>query len=59
MEKKIKANHSLGNDWFANVWTDGSMTLRNPEIGQRIDLPAASVDLLREIFNEADRLHAA
>lgn len=44
----------LGNDWFVNMHkhVDGStsMTLRNIERGQRIDVPAESVDRLREIF---------
>lgn len=43
----------LGNDWYANEIDDGSMTLRNSEKGQRIDLPADSVLRLRRIIVQA------
>ena len=43
----------LGNDWYANEHEDGSMTLRNPEKGQRMDLPADSVLRLRRIIVQA------
>lgn len=42
----------LGHDWFANQYDDGSMTIRNSEKGQRIDLPPASVETLRGIFRQ-------
>ena len=40
----------LGNDWFVNLWRDGSLTVRNSEKGQRINVPAESVERLRAIF---------
>lgn len=43
----------LGSDWFANLWSDGTLTVRNSEKGQRIDLSKESVDRLREIFASA------
>lgn len=49
MERKIIKTTDLGAEWFANEWSDGSMTLRNPEKGQRIDLPVESVRRLRDI----------
>lgn len=49
----------LGNDWFANEHDDGSMTLRNCEQGQRIDLPSDSVKRLRSILADAELLAIA
>ena len=43
----------LGNDWYASENDDGSMTLRNSEKGQRIDLAADSVLRLRRIIVQA------
>jgi hypothetical protein len=40
----------LGNNWFANQYDDGRMTIRSPERGQRIELSADSVERLRQIF---------
>lgn len=37
----------LGNGWFANQHDDGSMTIRNPDLGLRSDLPVESVNTLR------------
>ncbi|WP_164897669.1 hypothetical protein [Mesorhizobium sp. M6A.T.Cr.TU.017.01.1.1] len=52
-EKSLTKTTDLGNEWFANQWSDGSMTIRNPERGQRIDLPVESVTTLRDIFASA------
>ena len=44
--------HDLGQGWFANY--DGhTVTVRNPDKGQRIDLTEESVDRLRAIFAAA------
>lgn len=40
----------LGNGWFANQHEDGSMTIRNPDLGLRSDLPRESVETLRRII---------
>ncbi len=46
--------HDLGHGWYANQYCDDqgveTMTLRNPDKGQRIDLPNESVKTLRSIF---------
>lgn len=44
--------HDIGNDWFANLNDDGSLTLRNGEIGQRVNIPAYSASLLLTALNE-------
>ena len=49
-EKSLIRTVDLKRDWFANVWSDGTVTLRNGEIGMRIDLPKASVDTLKAIL---------
>lgn len=59
MEKTLIKTADLGFDWFANQWSDGSMTLRNSAKGQRIDLPAESVERLRTIFAQIDTEKAA
>jgi hypothetical protein len=48
----------LGQGWFANLNSDGSMTVRNGDHGQRIDLEPESVDRLRQCFRDAAALHA-
>jgi hypothetical protein len=51
--------HGLGQGWYANMMrTDGAetMTIRNPDKGIRIDLPAESVALLRNILEGSERL---
>lgn len=49
----------LGQGWFANLdaYSDGSeeMTIRNPDKGQRINLPDESVKRLRSIFTQAEK----
>ena len=50
MNKELRLTHDLLNGWYANVWSDGSLTIRNSDKGQRIELERQSVDLLREIF---------
>ncbi len=47
---QIVRTHDLGLDWFATAYDDGSITLRNAEKGQRIDLQPESVERLRNIF---------
>jgi hypothetical protein len=51
----------LGYGWFANSYENGDkgeipggMTIRNPDKGQRINLPPDSVERLRGIFNAVD-----
>lgn len=50
MNAPVTRTTDLGCDWYANEYADGSMTLHNPEKGQRIDLEPASVERLRAIF---------
>lgn len=52
MTKQLTATTDLGLGWYANAYTDGSMTVRNPDKGQRIDLEPESVERLRSIFAE-------
>lgn len=40
----------LGHNWYYTKYDDGSAVIRNPEIGQRINLPKESVDTLKAIF---------
>ena len=54
MTKDLIKTADIGNDWFANLWSDGSATLRNCEKGQRIDLPAESVERFKEIYAQAE-----
>lgn len=54
MTKALIKTADIGNDWFENLWTDGSVTLRNTEKGQRIDLPAESVERFKEIYTQAE-----
>lgn len=42
--------HDLGLGWFANMHDDGTMTIRNPDKGQRIELNQESVKTLGDIF---------
>lgn len=49
----------LGLGWFASENSDGSMTVRNCDAGQRIDLLPESVERLRQIFRDAGALRAA
>lgn len=52
--------HDLTNGWFANVTTadDGSktMTIRNPDIGLRVDLGVRQMEILREAFRAEDQM---
>lgn len=43
----------LGLGWFASENEDGSITLRNPDKGQRIDLTPDSVERLAALFSAA------
>ena len=54
MTKYLIKIADIGNDWFANLWSDGSATLRNCEKGQRIDLPAESVERFKAIYAQAE-----
>ena len=51
--------HDLGHGWYANhtknVAGIETLTIRNPDKGQRIDLGNESIDMLRAIFAEVDR----
>ena len=49
----------LGLGWFASLNSDGGMTVRNCDAGQRIDLTPESVERLRQIFRDAGALRAA
>ncbi len=51
--KTLTNTSDLGGGWFANQWSDGSMTLRAPDKGQRIDLSRFAVARLKEIMREA------
>lgn len=53
MTKELQKTKDLGLGWYANLYTDGSMTLRNCDKGQRIDLQPESVDTLRSILAAA------
>lgn len=46
--------HDIGNDWFVNLHDDGSLTLRNSEIGQRVTIPAYSASLLYQAIRAAE-----
>lgn len=48
--KTLTQTTDLGHYWFANQYDDGSMTVRNSEVGLRIDLEPESVERLRQIF---------
>jgi hypothetical protein len=52
--------HDLGQGWFINLTTNEvgveSATVRNPDKGQRIDLPAESLETLRKILNKNYRV---
>jgi hypothetical protein len=50
MQKEIIRSEDLGQDWFAQAYSDGSMTVRNCEKGLRIDLPVESVNRLNSIL---------
>jgi hypothetical protein len=43
--------HDLGQGWWAKFGNDGTLSLRNPDRGQRITLNADEVERLRAIFN--------
>jgi hypothetical protein len=49
----------LGLGWFASLNSDGGMTVRNPDAGQRIDLTPESVERLAAIFAAAKEKRAA
>lgn len=51
------STHDLGHGWFVNFYAgdrDVGMTLRNPDKGQRIDVPPESYAKLRQIFRDED-----
>lgn len=52
-DKSLIRTADLKHDWFANVWSDGTVTLRNGVIGMRIELPKASVNTLKAILASA------
>lgn len=41
--------HDLGHGWFINLMDDSTATVRNPDKGLRINLPADSLAKLRDI----------
>jgi hypothetical protein len=54
MSTSARTTHDLGNGWFLNLMTTNGAEhaiVRNPDKGQRIDLPADSLARLRKIFN--------
>ena len=57
MAKTIRTE-DLGLGWFASENTDGSMDIRNPDLGQRIHLKLESVELLRECFRKTEAVQA-
>ncbi|TWA89593.1 hypothetical protein [Bradyrhizobium stylosanthis] len=52
--------HDLGQGWFINIFEAHDQrerafaTVRNPEKGQRIDLPSDSFDRLRDILKSTN-----
>lgn len=42
--------HDIGAGWYAVTFSDGRMTLRTEDDQERIELPADSVETLRNIF---------
>ncbi|AXQ68508.1 hypothetical protein HOT99_gp109 [Caulobacter phage CcrBL10] len=53
MPKTLVRTGDLGLGWYANSYSDDSMTVRNPDKGLRIDLEPESVERLRQFFAEA------
>jgi hypothetical protein len=46
--------HDLGCGWWLNENADGSLTVRNPDKGQRINLPVESVSTLKSICTRVE-----
>ena len=46
--------HDILNGWFVIERDDGTMTVRNNDKGQRIELSKESVDLFRKIVKECE-----
>jgi hypothetical protein len=46
--------HDLGHGWYAKLWNDGSLDLRNADRGQRISLTVEEANRLREIIKESE-----
>ncbi len=43
----------LGDGWYASANADGTFTVRNPDLGQRIDLTATAVGRICGLFQQA------
>ena len=52
MTKTLTKTEDLGQGWFANAYSDGSFTLRNPNLGQRIDLDAKGAEKFIFLYDE-------
>jgi hypothetical protein len=48
--------HDLGHGWELSQYPDGSARVRSTRTGMRIDLPADSVQRLRTIVRDAEKL---
>lgn len=48
--KQLSKTEDLGQGYFVNFWSDGSMTFRNPDVGMRVDLTPESAETLRSIL---------
>lgn len=48
----------LGQGWYANANDDGTFTVRNPELGQRIDLTAEEAAKFVALWNQATKMAA-
>jgi hypothetical protein len=57
-EMKISRREDLGNEWEANFWSDGSITLHDASGGDTIWLPADTAKRLAAIIKEAEKLAA-
>jgi hypothetical protein len=59
MTRQAIHTEDLGLGWFVSENNDGSMTVRNPDQGQRIELEPDSVDRLRQCFCDAKEKRTA
>lgn len=52
MPKQLTKTADLGQNWFANLYDDGSLTIRSPERGQRIELTKEEGERLRQLLDQ-------
>lgn len=53
----IEKTREIGQGWYMNFWTDGSVTIRNSDKGVRIDLSPEQADRVAEIFETVRAKH--